>query len=331
MTMSDYIIEPVAGRKRHDAVRFLIGGARRDEFLEAQAHSLERQTLGDPSRTQLWWAMRGRQCVAAAMVFENPGHTGLLFASPARAPEVDAAALADLVRRIGDFSLGRGLSLVQSLLPPEAQMERDVLLQAGYAHLARLDYMSWDLRRMSDRPSPAEMEMRTAQECPTGTLEAVILSSYKQSLDCPALEGVRQIGNVVAGHRSSGLYRWQSWWIAHWSGQPAACLLLNDNPSTGAADVVYLGVGVEFRGRGIARAMLAHAGCDAWRRGIERLALAVDASNTPAVGLYKSVGFGVIYSREAYILARAWDDCAQPVNERFFCRPRHGGSCIWAM
>jgi GNAT superfamily N-acetyltransferase len=146
--------------------------------------------------------------------------------------------------------------------------------------------------------------MLAVQACGEATLAEIIKASYRQSMDCPALEGVRQIGDVIAGHKASGVYRPESWWIASWSGAPAGCLLLNDNPISGAADVVYLGVTPEFRGRGLGRAMLQHAANDIRRRGYGNMTLAVDAANPYALAIYQSVGFKPLFSRDAYALLK---------------------------
>lgn len=300
------IIEAVPRRKQHQAVRFLIGGSRQDDVVDAHADNLERQMLaGRGASSHLWWARRWMQCLAAALVFENVGRTGMLFASPAQAPGVDVESLIELLRALGGFALGRGLSMVQSLLPPEAQADKAVLERAGFAKLAQLTYMNWDLSRFEPSAPPAELQMLPVQTCGEAALAEVILASYRQSLDCPALEGVRQIGDVIAGHKASGVYHPESWWIATWSGAPAGCLLLNDNPLSGAADVVYLGVAPEFRGRGLGRAMILHAAKDIRRRGYGNMTLAVDAANPYALRIYQSVGFKPLFSRDAYALLKS--------------------------
>jgi GNAT superfamily N-acetyltransferase len=298
-------IEVVPTRKQHQAVRFLIGGSRQDELVDAQAHNLERQMLaGRSDSSHLWWTRSWRQCLAAALVFENVGRTGMLLASPAEAPGVDVEMLIELLRKLGSFALDKGLSMVQSLLPPEAQPDKNVLERAGFMRLAQLTYMNWDLSRFEPSAPPTELEMIEVPRCGEAMLAEVIKASYRQSMDCPALEGVRQIADVIAGHKASGVYRPESWWIAMWSGAPGGCLLLNDNPISGAADVIYLGVAPEFRGRGLGRAMLQHAARDIRRRGYGNMTLAVDAANRYAVAIYQAAGFKPLFSRDAYVLLK---------------------------
>lgn len=302
--MPGYKIEPVPNRKAPQALRFLVAGDRRDELVQAQAQTLERQTqAGRSDNACLWWARTWRGVLAAAMVYRNVGRTGMLFASPADAPGVNVEALAELERRVGTHMLQTGLSMVQTLLPPEAVADKTVLTRAGFARLARLTYMAWNLTRAGElAPAPPELEMRPLAQSSEAQLAEVILASYRQSLDCPAMEGVRRIEDVIAGHKAAGVYHPESWWIAIWCGQAAACLLLNENPTTGAADVVYLGVAPEFRGKGLGRTMLSHAARDAIRRGYGTMTLAVDADNRFAVALYESAGFRALHSREAFVM-----------------------------
>lgn len=91
-------------------------------------------------------------------------------------------------------------------------------------------------------------------------------------------------------HTAEGMCRDLSlWWLALVDGQPAAglfgCLL------PVAAHIDTLGTLREFRGRGLARALLLTSFAEFYRRGYRKITLGVDATNpTGALGLYQSVG-----------------------------------------
>ncbi|RPI60657.1 MAG: GNAT family N-acetyltransferase, partial [Planctomycetaceae bacterium] len=133
-------------------------------------------------------------------------------------------------------------------------------------------------------------------------LASVIAQTYQQSLDCRGLAGVRKLSDVIVSHKTSGLFRPQAWWIATSQGRPAGCILINDYIQADSADVVYLGVTPEFRGRGLAAVMLNMAGRFAIKRGMGNLTLAVDSANTYAYKVYLTTGFQETTRRQAYAM-----------------------------
>jgi ribosomal protein S18 acetylase RimI-like enzyme len=66
-------------------------------------------------------------------------------------------------------------------------------------------------------------------------------------------------------------------------------------------EVVYMGVSAHARGRSIGNALLARAVDACERRQCERIVLAVDRENEPAVRLYARWGFAEITRRRAWI------------------------------
>ena len=76
--------------------------------------------------------------------------------------------------------------------------------------------------------------------------------------------------------------------MGHLPGEPAtaAVLLLSEIPDRDAWEVAYLGLTPSARGRGLGRAVLAHA-LELAAAHVPRLELAVDVRNHPATRLYR--------------------------------------------
>ena len=93
---------------------------------------------------------------------------------------------------------------------------------------------------------------------------------------------------------SAGVDRTQ-WWVAHVNGAPAGLLLgAESQAELGEGSVDILGVLREYRGRGVAKALLAEAFAESARRGRTRVGLGVDSeSPTGATRLYESMGMFV--------------------------------------
>ncbi len=74
------------------------------------------------------------------------------------------------------------------------------------------------------------------------------------------------------------------------SQRDIGCLLLADHPESNQWELVYMGLVPEARGRGWGAKIARHAQWEAQRAGRERLVLAVDAANRPAVAMYQQAG-----------------------------------------
>jgi mycothiol synthase len=64
---------------------------------------------------------------------------------------------------------------------------------------------------------------------------------------------------------------------------------------------MYMGVAPEMRGRGLGAQITQFAAWLGSLAGIERIVLAVDAANTPAVQMYRTTGFEMWDRRTVYV------------------------------
>jgi GNAT superfamily N-acetyltransferase len=82
-----------------------------------------------------------------------------------------------------------------------------------------------------------------------------------------------------------------SWWFAVLEGERMVAAIRNVPARNGGVYVATLGVRRDRRGRGLAKALLAHTFARAWDAGFPRITLGVDATSpTGATALYRSVG-----------------------------------------
>jgi len=129
----------------------------------------------------------------------------------------------------------------------------------------------------------------------------VLEATYEQTLDCPVLNGVRQIEDVLVGYRSTGAFSPDYWLIVRHGGKDVGCLLLADHPQHDNIELVYMGVMSSLRGRGWGIQITRQAQWLTRRAGRRRLVLAVDAANTPAVRMYAEAGFQTWDRRSVYL------------------------------
>jgi len=207
-----------------------------------------------------------------------------------------------LVQRARAWLRQRGAKLAQALLAPEETRQAEPLVRNGFAHVTSVHSMRLDVAGSSpDDPDDPRLQYVSYAEGDARQFEQALFRSYEGTLDCPELNGVRELGEIIEGHKAQGFHDPQRWWLAKESGLPAGVLLLADIPELGGWDLSYLGVVPDARRRGIGRALTRKAIAQARLAGVERLTLAVDGRNRPALHLYTALGFQRTEHREVYL------------------------------
>jgi ribosomal protein S18 acetylase RimI-like enzyme len=307
--MDQVEIQAVPRRFRAGAIKFLVAGTQNDREMRAQGKVMQQMVARvGVAADRLWWARDHRTTLASALVVEGVGRISMLFFSPPYAPGVDRKQLMRLISEISKDAIEGGMSLVQALIDPRDGEQADVLTDSGMILLADLIYMKRDLLIRSPR-EPAvreDIQWRSYKQFTEVELGEIISQSYADSVDCPALRGVRDMTDVIAGHKCSGAFCPETWWIVSCDDQatPAGCILVNDSARGPSADIIYMGVAREFRRLGLARAMLDRTIAQAAKRNCESVAVAVDTRNDYAIRVYEQSGFVETHRRSAYVQLR---------------------------
>jgi RimJ/RimL family protein N-acetyltransferase len=128
----------------------------------------------------------------------------------------------------------------------------------------------------------------------------LIEQTYTGSLDIPGLAGLRSIDNTLAGYADGIPEQKRAWWSVWEAGIPVGCMLVTPvGPSTG--ELTYLGLVPGARGRGFGAEMLRFVGNWMLDQKRERLVLAVDERNKPAISTYQKFGLRVTISLDAWL------------------------------
>jgi mycothiol synthase len=195
----------------------------------------------------------------------------------------------------------RGAKIAQALLPSQEEQLAGPLKRHGFRHVTTLLYLrrpltDHDAAGLNDDPLTYQV-----YEDDPATFEETLTRTYEGTLDCPELNGVRDVAEIIEGHKAQSNWQPERWWLARQEGRPVGVLLLAEAPEWQAWDVSYLGVVPEARRRGIGRLLTARAVRQAQAAGLSYLTLAVDARNEPARRLYAHLGFESFDRREVYL------------------------------
>ncbi|MGE3406101.1 MAG: GNAT family N-acetyltransferase [Pirellulales bacterium] len=264
--------------------------------------------LEDPGLADDVWLMaawRGNRLAGGLWVRPQPGATALVEPPLVLPPDDVAIATALLCGAVQELSRA-GMRLAQALIETPAAQYPESWQAAGFAHSADLAYLSAGESAFPVVLPDDGLQFEAFQESQSPRLASLIEQTYQGSLDCPALDGVRNLDDVLSGYRATGLYDPANWFFARQGGQDIGCLLLTTHPAgleiaDSPLELVYMGVVPAARGQGFGRGLVRYAQWHARRLGRRRLLLAVDASNQPAVRTYAECGFTAWAMRQVWL------------------------------
>jgi mycothiol synthase len=267
-------------------------------------HHLEEFLAQAPTRgidlSRLWIAEQAGRITTAALPVQSPGRTMLIFAPrvSSRSQEAVMSRLIDAACRDGSQ---RDIHLAQVLFEPTDESLQRIYTAAGFIRMAELLYLHSTPRSGTPQPTLPTHQRLLCYGTETHTLFArTILATYQDSLDCPALNGLRDIEDIIDGHKASGQFDPSMWFLLLENDTPQGVLLLACTAAQ-AVELVYLGLTPAGRGRHIGEFLMKHSMAVTARTHTPRLTLAVDSRNTPALKLYYRSGLSRVDAKLAYM------------------------------
>jgi ribosomal protein S18 acetylase RimI-like enzyme len=295
--------EPAHTPERAAAIRLIFQHLPVPERNQREAAALYLLQTGELDPGGLF-VLRGPGGLTGAVVCVSvPGAGGLLWppgvVSDCRREEQEDV----LVRHALAWVRQRGAKLVQTLLAPEEEGLAGPLLRNGFRRVTDLWYMRLDRGTpLAGLDTLVRLAFRAFDEADPPLFRQALLRTYEETLDCPEVNGLRTVEEVLAGHRAQGIYDPGRWWLALDEGEPVGVLIVTEMPESGDWEVAYMGVVPEARRRGYGREILLKAVAEARAADVGRLLLSVDTRNRPAWHLYRAMGFEP-YERRAVYLA----------------------------
>jgi ribosomal protein S18 acetylase RimI-like enzyme len=246
-------------------------------------------------------ARDGDDLLGALVCCTVPGAGALIWPPQTQTPGLPGIE-DQLIGRALHWLSCRGARLVQALLFPSETPLAPPLERNGLGHITSLWYLRHDLTLAADLlRAESRLVYQAYRHGDRALFHDTLLRSYEGTLDCPEVNGVRSLEEILEAHRAQGIYHPEQWWLAREGSEPVGVLILSEMPEQAAWDVSYIGIVPEGRGRGLGQALLARAILEARTVETSQLTLAVDARNQPARNLYRRVGFEPCEAREVYL------------------------------
>ena len=158
-----------------------------------------------------------------------------------------------VVRELDDTAVDLAQSLLQA---PEIETIQ-VMRHVGFRHVADLLYLTCEAARFPlAAPEACEIEFEEYHGTQRGRLIKLIDRTYEGTLDCTALNGARDVEDVINGYQATGVFRPENWLFLRrcWRGYRRVVV---GGPSSGAA----LGADVHGARAGSAWPRVGQANC----------------------------------------------------------------------
>jgi GNAT superfamily N-acetyltransferase len=259
----------------------------------------------------LFVMLAGERVVAALFVEFQPGQIANFWG-----PRVTAGCSDDHSRVVAALiesgcSLARRnqIELAQTSLAEDTIEVSRHYRDAGFAIRAELEYLIAHVQSVPLNANDGNLQFAPCLATDDELLARLIARTYEGTHDCPELNGVRNMQSVIEGYADAGDSHRRHWFFARRGESEVGVLLIADHAAQNQAELVYMGVLPEFRGRGYGNALTDFAIQRTRMLGHSRLILAVDTRNKPALDLYARAGFfrwdrRIVlinpFSREAY-------------------------------
>jgi ribosomal protein S18 acetylase RimI-like enzyme len=228
------------------------------------------------------------------------GKTGLVTVPRVVADEPPETAAGLFSRAVEDLA-GQGVCLAQALLRTDHGPDAGLLERGGFRHAWDLLYLVSLPAAFPDAPPAEKLDFVPYSRSTHRPFAELVERTYADSLDCPALDGVRQVDDVLDGYRAASNFDPALWLSVRHAGADVGCLLISAEAEHSQWELTYMGVVPEARRRGVGLTIARHAQWLARTSGCGRLVLGVDADNAPAQCVYAAAGF-VTWDRRSVFL-----------------------------
>lgn len=296
-------MRPIARNDLHRVLRYLLASEEGEQLAgEGQVRGFLNYLRESGTGWVGWWEAGVEPPRAMVVALILAGRTGMLLLPPVGRFGNDPAAQAALCGEALGELRARDLHYVQGLIESGSSVTRDLLRSVGFTSLAPLAYLERPVSGDEPRArTDAGIDWVAFSPATYGRFADVLQETYENSLDCPELNGLRPVEDIIAAHQASGQFRPEWWELVHVDGEDLGCLLLGSHARGMSAEVVYMGVSHRSRGRGLGRAILHRALAHCRAAGTQTLTLAVDERNGPACRLYDAFGFRCVARRDAWL------------------------------
>lgn len=239
--------------------------------------------------------------VGAIWCLNQPGKIATIW-GPALVPGVPDTLADQLLINARRFAQQAGSHLLQSLVGPENPLVGDHLTRLGFRHVTQLDQLHAFPEELPISPPSNRLTFIPCEDFRKSSFQQLVAKTYDGSLDCPEIDGLRQIGDVLAGYFAASSQNPQYWYRVQQEGETIGVVILAEHVANHQLELIYFGVLSQYRQIGLGKEILRFVIQLAQRIGCRSILTGVDQRNTPAMILYHQFGFYHVDTKELFLL-----------------------------
>lgn len=245
-------------------------------------------------------ATNNNRVVAATWCLNQPGKIATIW-GPGLISGIPDTLADELVTRSVRYAQQSGSHLVQSLVGAENPAAGEHLTRMGFRAITLLDQLHAFLDDLNVPPPTDRLSFIPCEDFRRSSFEKLVANTYDGSLDCPEVDGLRQISDVLAGYYATSSQNTAHWYTIKQGGDTVGVTILAHHTANHQLELIYFGLLPTFRRQGLGREILCFVIQQAKRLGCQSILTGVDQRNTPAMVLYHQFGFGLSDSKELYL------------------------------
>ena len=245
-------------------------------------------------------AWRGDRVVGVMFAQTQVGRTAVAW-PPSVVPGEPIRTLDSLMEATLHRLADENVRVVHAVLDVSAPDDDALLSRGGFERLADLIYLASETRYFPAAQPEGLLRFENYTPANHDRLAAIVNVTYEETLDCPGLNGVLDVEDILSGYQATAGFLPELWMIVRNGDRDVGCLLLADHPQHENCELVYMGISPDTRGNGWGAMIARHAQWITRQLGRPRLVLAVDEDNLPARNLYTSIGFHGWDRRAVYV------------------------------
>lgn len=295
-------VHPVRPAELQTALGLLFKHLPAEEQTQQVGNLLRQIAVGELAIAGLWGAWNGPQlCGVFLSVSQADGGVSLWppVLDPALwdNPEHVWSIARELLRTGIQHWQTAGVRIAQCLIEHGDEISPLIMEHSGFVRMAEIIFFECtqpqivedDARFPTPKVTPRTVEFTEAER---SQFEELLVLSYQNSLDCPALTQRRTAAEALHSHQLAGPFRPELWRrYETLAGDPLGVLLLTQNTPAHPLELIYCGLATAHRGQGWGRWLVAETLRTACRLQARKVIVSADVANTPACELYRRCGF----------------------------------------
>ncbi|WDI42682.1 GNAT family N-acetyltransferase [Bremerella sp. P1] len=277
------------------------GGRSRHAHRGRVTALLAAEKQGKISFDGLMTATRGNRVVSSIWCLSQPGKIGTVWGPGILSEESDSTADL-LIQQAVQFAKHHDCHLLQSLVGPENRPAGNLLAGCGFQSITLLSHLEALTEDVPAEPPHSDLQFRRCDDFQSEAFRNLVAQTYENSLDCPELDGMRDVADVLEGYHATSNKSTYNWYTLENDGEMIGVVITAHHAEPQQLELIYFGLTPRYRQLGLGKEILRFVLQLAQFLGCRSTITGVDQRNTPAIALYRRFGFEQASVKELFLL-----------------------------